>query len=299
MLRGSVVLVDRLSFVLGVLDVALTAFWLGADPGSYQWFWLVKSVALFTLRYFSYRRRGLHYMMFEFCYAGNLLAAAHFFLAPHAAVLRRLAFAHMAGPLMWSIVAMRNSLVFHDADKMTTLMMHASPALLAWTMRWRPSPAWTAGMLPDQAADFHSSNWWQMSVLPMAFYLPWAVGYYVLIFILLSSRIRSRGYASMFTEMVSGPALKGKRSALSAFVLGFSEGLQPVVYLGIHMAAAWASLLPVKLLWDHYWLHTGVLLAILLVAAWNGANFYFKVFAKRYLTDLQGRQGPAAKPHAS
>lgn len=38
----------------------------------------------------------------------------------------------MTGPLMWSIVAMRNSLVFHDGDKITTLMMHASPALSAW-----------------------------------------------------------------------------------------------------------------------------------------------------------------------
>lgn len=80
-------------------------------------------------------------------------------------------FAIMTGPLMWSIVAMRNSLVFHDGarlqaaaaclagaqcvgkshcsyhsslthrlpaavgpagDKITTLMMHASPAICAW-----------------------------------------------------------------------------------------------------------------------------------------------------------------------
>ena len=41
-------------------------------------------------------------------------------------------FAVMTGPLMWSIVAMRNSLVFHDGDKITTLMMHASPAISAW-----------------------------------------------------------------------------------------------------------------------------------------------------------------------
>jgi len=41
-------------------------------------------------------------------------------------------FAVMTGPLMWSIVAMRNSLVFHDGDKITTLMMHASPAITAW-----------------------------------------------------------------------------------------------------------------------------------------------------------------------
>lgn len=51
--------------------------------------------------------------------------------------------------------------------------------------------------------------------------------------------------------------------------------------------------MPTKLLWDHPWLHTMVLLAILLVATWNGANFYFKVFAKRYLADAEAARASA------
>lgn len=43
---------------------------------------------------------------------------------------------------MWAIVAMRNSLVFHDFDKMTTLMMHASPALVAWWVMGCGAGAW-------------------------------------------------------------------------------------------------------------------------------------------------------------
>lgn len=95
----------------------LVAFWLGASPSTYQYCWLIKCLTLFTMRWFSYRSRGLHYMMLEFCYAGNILAALQIFWVPSSPLLRRLAFAHMAGPLMWSIVAMRNSLVFHDVDK--------------------------------------------------------------------------------------------------------------------------------------------------------------------------------------
>uniref|UniRef100_A0A1D2A5Y9 Glycerophosphocholine acyltransferase 1 n=1 Tax=Auxenochlorella protothecoides TaxID=3075 RepID=A0A1D2A5Y9_AUXPR len=294
MLRGDVHMLDKVSFTLGVANIALVAFWLGASPSTYQYCWLIKCLTLFTMRWFSYRSRGLHYMMLEFCYAGNILAALQIFWVPSSPLLRRLAFAHMAGPLMWSIVAMRNSLVFHDVDKQTTLMMHASPAILAWTMRWRPRPEWTAGLSPDQLADFGSSSWTQMALLPMVFYLAWALAYYVLIFVLLEKRIRSRGYSNMFEEMVSGPALKGKKSPLSSFVLRAPPRLQPVLYLSIHMTAAWVSLLPTKLLWDHPWLHTMVLLAILLVATWNGANFYFKVFAKRYLADAEAAR---AKRH--
>ncbi len=44
----------------------------------------------------------------------------------------QLAFGQMSGYLTWAIVAMRNSLVFHDLDKITTLFMHISPALVGW-----------------------------------------------------------------------------------------------------------------------------------------------------------------------
>ena len=38
---------------------------------------------------------------------------------------------------------MRNSLVFHDGDKMTTLLVHSSPALGAWWVGW--AGGWGAG----------------------------------------------------------------------------------------------------------------------------------------------------------
>lgn len=53
---------------------------------------------------------------------------------------------------MWSIVAMRNSLVFHDGDKITTLMMHASPALSAWWVLCRMDGARRAGWLGARQA---------------------------------------------------------------------------------------------------------------------------------------------------
>lgn len=46
----------------GVSNVAVTAFWLGRWPGTYHYFWLLKDVVLFTLRFLVYRREGMHYM---------------------------------------------------------------------------------------------------------------------------------------------------------------------------------------------------------------------------------------------
>jgi hypothetical protein len=46
----------------GVTNVALVAFWVGRWPSTYHWFWLSKDIVLFALRFFVYRRTGMHYM---------------------------------------------------------------------------------------------------------------------------------------------------------------------------------------------------------------------------------------------
>lgn len=33
------------------------------------------------------------------------------------------------GPLLWAIITWRNSLVFHDLDKITSVMIHAFPPI--------------------------------------------------------------------------------------------------------------------------------------------------------------------------
>lgn len=49
---------------------------------------------------------------------------------------RQFSFAIMSGPLMWSIVAMRNQLVFHSGDKITTLVSCAArPCALGRSVR--------------------------------------------------------------------------------------------------------------------------------------------------------------------
>ncbi|PSC73097.1 Membrane transporter [Micractinium conductrix] len=287
-----IMLQDKLAFVLGVCNVVVTAFWVGRWPETYHHFWLLKDVLLFSLRFLVYRKSGMHYMMFEYCYFGNALGLYHLFLRPDSAFLRRFAFAVMSGPLMWSIIAMRNSLVFHDGDKLTTLMMHASPALSAWCMRWHPQPEWTAGMQAAQLAEWNSATWLQMAVVPAALNVGWAVAYFLLIFVFFNKRIQERGYQNMFTAMVTRPS--ARKSALARLVLSAPRRLQPVTYLAMHTFASWLSLLPTKIWFDHYWAHTAITAAVLLVSVWNGASFYFRVFARKMMREQAQREAAAA-----
>ena len=110
------VLRDKLAFFLGVVNIGIVGFWVGRTPQTYHHYWLFKCVVLFSLRWWTYRAKGWQYLMLELCYAANALGLYFFYAAPRSALVRRLAFALMAGPLQFSIVLMRNSLVFHDFD---------------------------------------------------------------------------------------------------------------------------------------------------------------------------------------
>jgi hypothetical protein len=278
---------DKVVFFIGVLNVALIAFWIGAQPGTYYHFWTAKCAVLFPLRWWSYKQRNMHYMLLELCYFGNFIGIAQAYMYPYSPLLRKLSFAFAAGPLMFSILAMRNSLVFHDFDKTTTLMMHASPAIALYTMRWFPSAAWTAGLPADVAPAFETSTWTELLLAPWGLYLVWVVAYYLVTFVVLYNRIVQKGRMTMFSLMIPKNPKGGKVGGMAKFVLSFRESLQPIVYLGCHGIAASLAFLPVKFLYDHFWLHTATLMWLLGLSVWNGGNFYFKVFARKYMAQLQ------------
>lgn len=62
---------------------------------------------------------------------------------------------------------------------------------------------------------------------------------------------------------------------------GTAVVLQPVAYMAMHMVLVTATLLLSVLFWHSFTAHTVFLLFILACSAFNGASFYFEVFAHR------------------
>ena len=84
-----IMLRDKIVFFVGVVNVILIALWIGASPGTYYHFWTLKCAVLFPLRWWSYKKRGWHYLMLELCYVGNFLGIAHVYLSPYSIILRK------------------------------------------------------------------------------------------------------------------------------------------------------------------------------------------------------------------
>ena len=62
--------------------------------------------------------------------------------------------------------------------------------------------------------------------------------------------------------------------------------MQPLVYMSLHIFLTMATFAVSKIWWSSYGAHTAFLLSCLVVSAWNGASYYFDVFAHRYVAGL-------------
>jgi hypothetical protein len=78
----------------------------------------------------------LQLFLIDFCYFVNFLCFAHLFVLPRSSALFTMAFACANGPVAFAIIAWRNSLVFHELEKVTSVFIHFLPALLMFSQRW-------------------------------------------------------------------------------------------------------------------------------------------------------------------
>ncbi|KAI8475416.1 MAG: hypothetical protein J3K34DRAFT_63001 [Monoraphidium minutum] len=300
---GAILLRDKLAFVLGLTLTWCMAYWLGWSPSTFYKLYSGLTVLLGLIRWVSYRSKRWHYYMLDFCYFANLLLLAHCWLAPRSALLSKITFAFNTGPLSWSILAFRNSLVLHSLDKVTSVYMHIAPALVSWTLRWKPdaerfgpppgSPgaAGGGGGAGGEAAAWPgAAGFSDLVLLPIPIYVLWAVAYYLKIFVISAERIRLRGYATLFTY-VANTEKKGVYAAIARCV---TPALRPPVYLLLHLLFCCVTMSVSIAAWRSFAAHTLLVGAICVTACWHGACYYFEFFSRRYLADLERRACAAA-----
>lgn len=296
-----ILLRDKVTFTLGTLDLLASAYWLGASPTTFYKLYTVKAVVLLGIRWIYYRAKRWHYYLFDLCYAVQVLLLANLWVWPQSVGLAKVAFAFALGPLLWSIIAFRNSLVYHSLDKVTSLFLHFFPACVAWAHRFHPPPALAAALAADAElrGRWEAGSAWELCVLPMGPYLLWAVLYGLKIFVISSQRIAERNYETLFKYSV-----ESKKGVFAAVVLRFPRKLQPVAYLAMHMALTQVVMGLNTVWWRSERAALGFIVAAFVVAVWHGASYYFEIFAHRYLAGLgieprQRRGGGAPAPAMS
>ena len=269
---------DRAYYVLGVLNVAFTAYLLGAAPQHFYLWHTPKAIILITLRWWTFMKEGKHWLLTDFCYVANVIGLLYLWVFPSNALLFQVFFLVSNGPVAWSVLTFSHSLIFHSHAHMTSVFTHVSPLLVTWTLRWS-QPAQFKLCDDPTCAQPPIQLWWDATRF---FYIPWIVSYYILIFLLLGSHLKRNSYQTLFDRVTtSGSTAKVLTKVFRS--LGISAPLaQRAVYLMLHLLFGMVTMAIAVLHWYSMVAHTAFLVTVCTATVYNAATYYFSVFAQRY-----------------
>jgi hypothetical protein len=144
-------LIDMASFVCNVCLIPLTQYFILVYPHNFYILYTAIIIPLGIQRYLHYHALKYHYFLLDFCYYCQLILLYYCYFRPDSTLFQML-FLLCNGPLCWAIVMWKNSIVFHDWDKMFSFIIHYHPALVTYTIRWyRPE-----GLVPTHAISAYT-----------------------------------------------------------------------------------------------------------------------------------------------
>jgi hypothetical protein len=264
---------DKIAFTLGVFNLGLTMFLLGRHPEWFYWVYTIKFPILLGLRFYLYRQSKWHYFMLDFCYFANFMMALFLWAKPDSLLLFKICFAFTTGPLAWAVALWKNSMVFHSLDKITSVYIHLTPALVSWTIRWAKTP-YTVCESDSSISLMESIGW------PVLIYCIWQLAYYIKVNQI--DREKFKKNKEMMTSYRYLTSEKQNRSLIYKLSNIYGKKYQMWWYGVWQLVYTILTVLPVKLFYQSFLAHTIFLVLICFVSCWNGANFYIEVFSVRY-----------------
>jgi len=255
----------------------LTPFLLGAHPNLVASFYTTKAIILISARFIMYKKLNWHYFLFDFCYFANLCLLGYLHFFPNTPMLFMLVFGMANGPLGWAVPIWRNSMVFHSIDKVTSVLIHIGPPIVTYAVRWNKDIHYPNHTIcPDNNCDV---PYYYLTVLPLIPYTIWQVLYWVYVIVMSGHKDRMTSFRWI---------LEGEKSlARSVSCAPFGEKHGRFGFFFMQYLFTILTLIPMKLMWDNQIYHLCYVVFITLVAIWNGANYYFDVFSKKYIESLQ------------
>lgn len=275
---------DRRWYFLGVMNTGITPFIIGAYPTYYFLYFTPKVTLLLFLRWWTFVRKKQHYLLWDFCYWANLLCLLYVWVWPTSARLFRMAFLCANGPLAWSVLTFNHALIFHSYPHLTSVVIHTSPLLLTYGIRWSPSSRF---VVCEADVPLHACN--DLSYVGFivesmtGFYLWWAIIYYIWIFVVLGSYLESNGYQTLWDRVLQ----MGKiGDLLQSLLKMWPKRAVQGVYLLIHCGFSLVLMSFAYLLWFSQIAHFLFMGAICTSTVKNGADFYFDAIFRHSYTPL-------------
>ncbi|XP_021350823.1 uncharacterized membrane protein C776.05-like isoform X2 [Mizuhopecten yessoensis] len=247
-----------------------------------QWllpiFYAISLPIVISIRIFIYFKNKWHYFLLDFCYYANLAWFIFIWIADSPRMFA-VVFGIANGPLLWAMVVYRNSLVFHNHDKVSSSFIHIVPGTLSFAIRWYPKTTST-----HWVKDFNVGNTdWDPEMLIWLFLIP------------LCCFLFHSGMYALVIHVIKKP---GPEHFLSYNYLGTKkggcihslfnccgEGSRKFFFYFFNWLFCFCSLTGVVLSFYFFAAHCVLLVTLTLIIVYNGASYYMHVFSVRGFVD--------------
>lgn len=275
---------DKISFLVGVMNLVASSLLFAFKPEWVPISYTFQSAFFLPLRVWTYTRLKWHYFLFDFCYAANLAALAFLWIWPHSPFLFTIVYCAAHGPLAWSVITWRNSLVFHSLEKVTSTFIHIYPPLTFTTIR-HSMPNDIAESRYPAMQGLPTINGWTAFLFNLVFYAIWQWAYYVFIAIRKGKKIASGERINSYSTLSKG------KGAIANLLSKVPEALREPAFMLLQMTYTIVCTLPAPILFYRSSRASAVfLLFILTMSVWNGAGYYVEVWGRRFEKELQALQ---------
>jgi len=282
-------LIDRISFTLGVANFAFVEFLLLRYP-QWLWAWFVPHcIGLLAIRTWSYVPKKWHFFMLDFCYYVNMTCILSCLFLPTNSLLWKVNFMHATGPLAVAIVLWRNSLVFHDLDKMSSVGIHALPVLLVFATRWTQD---TSFNICDASVNECPSLTSSEVYLSFFGYFVWQMLQIFLTEVVFASKLADPEMETSIRWITRDDRnFMNKLSRKVCTAVGIIGKGEPwdsetwktkIIFWMAQFVYTVATIIPGVIAYHNYYLNLAWIFFVGSVCIWNGASFYIEVFAVRY-----------------
>lgn len=208
------------------------------------------------------------------------------------------------GPIAIAIVAWRNSFVFHDLDRITTVYIHILPALLLYTLRWHLMrdtlvPALLRGSGEDMGPfstflhDYYKPLDWADIALALFLYLMWQIVYILKTEVIDREKLDSDANLQTSLRWLSvdernAMNIMARSIMTSVGILKKGEKLDPktmktkMIFVASQFVYTFLTYLPSFFFFSSQLLNLAYLIFLFVACVFNGGAYYIEVFSSRY-----------------
>lgn len=294
---------EKVSFICATINIFISGYLIGAFPEWFHLWYTAQLIYFMPIRYYTYHRRGYHYFLADLCYFVNFLLFLSLWVFPSSKRMFISAYCLAMGNNAVAIIMWRNSLVFHDFDKVTSLFIHIMPCatlhcivhLLPPEEQQQRFPAlWVVKNSPPGSPTAYANilSMLAWSTIP---YAVWQLTYYFFITVRRREKIAA-GRPTSYTWLRKSYA----QTWIGRFVLRMpGAALQEATFMLIQYLYAVLTMLPCPLWFYSRWASAGFLMVVFVWSVYNGSTYYIDVFGKRFQRELESLRSEVAKWQSS